>query len=313
MPHKRQKEEGMAQVDREGVLSFWDASLHIREEGLTAKMSWPERQAWERTFKKQVFARIVQTLNRIGWECVIPEDMVKQYGRSFAESFRYCVKGDLKADLSVSGRCIELKMFQEVNAPDRPDNEGRYQHDKERHMPYVMRLEMERTRRKIRDYLCNVFTGYLFKADRADGRMSKTGPECLTNLEWLEGCYQTSWHFKGDLNTYKISDYNRESADGQELQHGQRVWFFDWKGRVQTGIAYYNINNMWWVLWGKYGHTNEANFNLFTTQPAELRQKRNEKLREKRLKSLMDKAVADMKFERAALLRDLLYSEREAA
>jgi len=306
----------MAQIDRTGVVSFGDATLSVWEEGIsTARANGGFKGAaeWERSFKRQVFIRIVQTLNRTGWTCVVPEEMVEQYGLSFARNYRYCVKGNLKAALSVSGRCIKLEMFQNVNAPDRPDHEGRYQFDKERHMPYVLRLEMERTRRKIRAYLCNVFAGYTFKADRADGRQNKCGPGHLTNMEWLAGRYEECWHFKGDLTTYKISDSNRKSADGQELQHGQRVWFFDWKGRVQTGVAYYNINNMWWVLWGKYGHTNEASFKLFTAPPADVRRKQNDKLREKRLKALMDKAVADMKFERAALLRDLLYPEREAA
>ncbi len=75
---------------------------------------------------------------------------------------RWCSKGDLKADLKVSGRSITFEMFQNVNAPDRPDHGGRHQSNKEFHMPYVMRLEMERTHRKIRDYLCAVFTDYKF-------------------------------------------------------------------------------------------------------------------------------------------------------
>lgn len=297
----------MGQINRTGKVSFGDASLCVWEEGLGGSLQ--ERDAWEKAFKRQVFKRIIQALNRLGWKCVIPEDKIERYGRRFAEGRRYCVKGDLKADLDVSGRCIELDMFQNVNAPDRPDHEGRYQSEKERHMPYVMRLEMERTRRRIRDYLCNVFSGYEFKSGRPDGRDNKTGPGKLTAMEWLEGCYATSCHFRGDTATYKISDYNRKSADKTMLEHGQRVWFFDRKGRIQTGIAYYNINNMWWVIWGKYGHTNCAAFELFTTLPDDFRRKRNESLREKRLKGIMNKAVEAMSFERAATIRDLLFPE----
>jgi hypothetical protein len=295
----------MVQINRIGKLFFGDAFLSVWEDGLGG--SFQERDAWEKAFKRQVFTRIIQTLGRIGWRCVVPEDKIKQYGRRFAEGQRYCVKGDLKADLSISGRCIQFDMFQNVNAPDRPDHEGRYQYDKEKHMPYVMRLEMERTRRRIRTYLCNVFSGYEFKADRIDGRANICGPGHLTAMEWLAGCYATSCHFKGDLTTYNISDYNRKSADGVMLDHGQRVWFADRKGRICTGIAYYNINNMWWVISGRYGHTNLAAFELFTILPDDFRRKRNDKLREKRLKGLMEKAVAIMDFERAALLRDLLF------
>ena len=296
----------MAQIERTGTISFHDASLHIWEEGPDHRWPWPQRTGWERTFKKQVLHRIVQTLNRLGWTCVIPQEMVKQYSCDFARNHRYCVKGDLKADLSLSGRCIELKMFQSVNTPDRPDHEGRYQSEKEEHMPYLLWLEMERTRLKIKKYLCNVFTGYAFKSGLCDGRANKCGPEHLTNMEWLEGCYKSSCHFKGDISTYKIDGYNRKSADKQDLEHGQRVWFFDRKGRVQTGTAYYNINNMWWVLWGKYGHTNRASFDLFTELPEAFKKKRNGHLRLKMLNSLMTESMAAMNFERSIILRDLI-------
>lgn len=49
-----------------------------------------------------------------------------------------------------------------MNTPTRPDHGGRYESNLEACMPYVLRLEMERTRRRIRDYLCNVFSGYTF-------------------------------------------------------------------------------------------------------------------------------------------------------
>lgn len=147
----------MARIIRKGKVSFGDASLSVWED--------PEGRVqleWERQFKKDVFSRIVQQLNRLGWICVVPEDKIKAYGVNFARSYRYCTKGNLQPDLEVSGRCIKFETFQNVNAPDRPDYGGRHQNNKEFHMPYLMRLEMERTRRKIRDYLCAVFSGYEF-------------------------------------------------------------------------------------------------------------------------------------------------------
>jgi hypothetical protein len=176
-------------------------------------------------------------------------------------------------------------------------------------MPYLRRMEMERTRRKIRNYLCNVFAGYEFKTERCDGRMQKVGPKHLTAMEWLKGCYETSWHFKGDLSKYEIQDSNRKSADGSLINHGQRVWFFDYKGRAATGIAYYNINCMWWVITGKYDYTNEASFELFTTPPENIRVKRNTRRRRQRLEGELSKAIKTMNFERAALLRNIIFPE----
>ena len=67
----------MAQINRTGQVSFGDASLSIWEEGISEARKaggWEGAQAWERKFKRQVFARIVQTLNRLGWTLAIPQD-----------------------------------------------------------------------------------------------------------------------------------------------------------------------------------------------------------------------------------------------
>lgn len=304
-------------IARTGTITFGDASLSIYEEGLAQARNeggYAGEKAWERMFKRDVFARIVQTMNRLGWTCTMPAidpHSVKHYGgniaRWSAERKRFCTKGDLKADLDISGRCIELKMFQNVNAPDRPDHDGRYQNDLEGHMPYLLRLEMERTRRRIRDYLCNVFAGYAFNDKTGDGRSAKHGFMHLNALEWIAECYRTSWHFKGDTTAYKIDAYNSKSADGKTVQHGQPVWFFDSRGRIQAGTAYYNINNMWWVALGRYDVTNRASFELYTACPDNPRVKRNADRRRKRLEAELASAVKAMKFERAAQLRDILF------
>lgn len=287
-------------MDRDGTVVFHDASIHIWEEGLRAARDaggWDGEKRWEQQFKRDVFARIVQTLNRLGWS-VGPGVHIFT-----GNNARYCRKGDLQADLRLFGRHIELEFFQNVNAPDRPDHDGRYQRDQERHMPYLMRIEMERTRRRIRDYLCNVFTGYVFKpvaTSRSTGAAA---------LELIEQSYRESSHFKGDLTKYTISDYNNRSADNGVVEHGARVWFADRKGRIVTGTAYYNINNMWWVVTGRYDHTNVASFELYMQLPDNARVKRNGPLRRRRLEAELASAIGAMKFERAELLRDLLFPD----
>lgn len=115
------------------------------EEGIPRE--WDAKVIWERKFKREVFKRIIQTLSRIGWT-------VGEQTHIFTDNnSRHCVKGDLQADLKICGRSIELELFQAVNTPDRADHSGRYQSDKEKHMPYLARLEMQRTRIRIRDYL----------------------------------------------------------------------------------------------------------------------------------------------------------------
>ena len=120
------------QIDRAGTVSFGDASLSVWEESIPSANSvdgFKKRDAWELEFKRQVFARIVQTLNRLGWTvkqpAINPHD-VKHYGgrvaRRATELHRNCSKGDLKGELEVSGRSITFKMWQGVNTPTRPDH-----------------------------------------------------------------------------------------------------------------------------------------------------------------------------------------------
>jgi len=313
-----EKNKKSGQIKREGNVTFGDASINIWEEGLTG--NWAEREAWEAKFKHQVFKRILQQLNRLGWTCKVPEvdtRDVEHYGYKIsiaaARRERLCNKGDLHADLNISGRTIQLEMFQSVNAPDRPDHGGRYQSDKEHHMPYVMRLEMERTRRRIRDYLCNVFEGYAFNSKSSDGRNTKRGINGVTALEFIEGCYKTSSHFKGDPSAMTEYDqkHNSTSAEGLKVTHGQRVWFTDYKGRICSGIAYYNINNMWWVVSGKYGVKNECCHSLYVVQPENIRVKRNAHQRRRRLEALLSDAIKVMDFKRAEVIKNLIFKPAE--
>lgn len=290
-------------IDRTGVIKFSDAGLDVWEDGISAARDaggWNGAQAWERQFKHDVFKRIVQQLNRLGWT-VGPQHYIREHNNA-----RFCQKGDLKADLSICGRHIEFEMFQSINCPTRPDHEGRYEWNKEQCMPYLVRIEMERTRRRIRDYLCNVFTGYTFEPPKK-GRNSGA-----TAIEQIEERYRDSRNFKGkDWDTYKNRPgmtHNVRSADGHTLEHGQRVWFIDRsKGRWIKGTALYNINNMWWVVYGKYSYTNEASFSLYVNAPENPRAKCNAELRRKRLEEELAKAIKAMNFERAAVLRDILY------
>lgn len=300
-------------IQRTGRVVFNDASISVWEEGVSDARrvgGLAGADEWERQFKKDVFSRIVQQLHRLGWQTEIPADMIERYSRSFALNYRHCRKGDLEARLEIGGRHIELKMYQNVVNVENP-NGGQYDFNKEERMPYLLRLEMERTRRRIRTYLCNVFEGYVFDDKHADGRSNKRGPGKLTAEQWVQGCYETSWHFKGDPNAYEIRNNQRKSADGNLLEHGQRVWFFDWDGRCCTGIAKYNINNMWWVITGKYDVSNKACFDLYTSCPENPRRKRNERRRRAKLEKLLAKAMDSMDFERAAVLRDLIFPKKE--
>lgn len=311
----------MAQIERSGKISLGDASLSVTEEGISAARAAGGTKGvdlWERDFKNQVFKRIIQMMTRLGWTCVMPEITahdLKHYGGKVsswaARRKRICHKGDLKADLDTCGRSIDLKMFQNVNAPDRPDHDGRYQSDKEDHMPYLMRLEMERTRRRITKYLCNVFTDYQLSPDRWPP--VGCGPNGITAMEWKDRQTKKTGHYREDLGHAQISMKCNETArDGGTIKHGSTVWFKDWRTkRFFKGTAYYDLNASWFLVWGKYGHGVVQANDIYTIQPENLRDRLSHGEREKRLNNEMNLAVKEMRFERAAQLRDILFPKAE--
>lgn len=297
------------QIKREGSVVFHDASMSVWEDGIPRE--WNAAREWEREFKRQVFARIVQTLNRLGWALEIPADDIKRYGEKFARKNRYCRKGELQADLSISGRCIEFKMFQAINCPTRPDHEGRYEHNKEAAMPYLLRLEMERTRRRVRDYLCNVFAGYAFN-DSKDRAGVGPGLGQITALEAASIRRRTSGHYVAELDRARFNNDAGTSGDGLPLENGMRVYAQDYRGRIVTGTAFYCLNGNWTIVTGIYSALyNVWHKQVWVNSPGDLRRKRNESTRRKRLEAELNNAIAAMDFRRAEVLRDIIFPQRE--
>ncbi len=299
----------IGRIAREGVIHFGDGSISVWEEGIP-NTSHAARDSWEKRFKREVFARFVQTLHRVGWTVTMPEIKahdVKHYGgnvaRWAAERRRECAKGGLAGELTVNGRVVEFKMWQTVLPSDNP-NGPRYDFDKEARMPYLLRLEMERTRRRIRDYLLGVFTGYTFAPPR-DPEMGLMG---MTALEKARHNRMTSGHYRPELDRAEISmPSSAIAADGGTIEHGARVWALDHKGRIITGTAFYSLNGNWQIVTGKYGLTTCHTGRIFTQQPEALRVKRNSRERRGRLERELAKATKAMDFERAAILRDILF------
>lgn len=301
------------QIQRAGRISFGDASLSIWEEGISAARAaggFKGEEEWTRLFKRQVFARIIQQMNRIGWK-VGPWDEAERY-KPIANDRRTCSKGDhLHAHLEITGRCINLEMWQSANTPTRPDHQGRYESNKEAIAPYLLRLEFERTRRKIRDYLCNVFTDYEFCTKHSRG-MRKVGPGKLTAMEYALLDSRESGHYREELGRANFTHDAQVSGDGMTIEHGSQVYAYGYDRRIITGIAMYCLNGNWKIISGKYGITHNVwHKQVFVKSPGDLRRKRNDDIRRKRLEGQLNKAIAAMNFDRAKVLRDIIYPPGE--
>lgn len=295
-------------IERAGAIGYSDACIYIREEGISAARAtggWPAEKAWERQFKRDVFARIVQTLRRIGWS-VLPWDESDQY-KAIALNHRTCIKGDIKGQLEMSGRCIKFEMWQDVT-PSENRNGGRYDFGKEARMPYLLRIEMERTRRRIRDYLLNVFTSYVFEP--SDPKIGMNG---ATALEYARHSQRSSGHYVERLGRASFnSPSNGFTRDGVAIEDGAKVYAITSAGRVVYGAAYYSLNGRWMVVTGRHGIEWADHRELYAACPGDPRIKRNARERRNRLEGEMAKAIKAMKFERAAALRDILFPGKPA-
>lgn len=89
-----------------------------------------------------------------------------------------------------------------------------------------------------------------------------------------------------------------------QMKDGDFRYFRDYKGRINRGIVYHNINNMWWVDANKQLF-NMANFELFEKAPANFKKRAFNDI-VGRLRSRMIKAVKEYHFEKAIIFRNLI-------
>lgn len=298
-------------ISRAGRITFGDAQIQILDHSHPGSgVSAAEQDAWTAQFKKEVFARIVQTLNRLGWTCELPpfnqsdKDRYPSIYEASRRRTRLCRKGDLQGELDLQGSCITFQMWQDVVAKNR--HGGRYDFGKEARMPYLLGLEMERTRRRIRDYLCNVIEGYVFTPDKR----LQAGPGMHTALEAILEERKHSGHFRPELGRASYTNEAQASGDGLVIEDGAQVYAVTYKGRLIRGTALYCLNGNWTIVSGRYGITrNVWHKQVFVERPGDVRLKRNSHLREQALESELRKAVARMDFRRAEVLRDLRWPD----
>lgn len=242
----------------QGKYSIRDSDLRIDID--RGDMSWEssEYKALITAIHEKLLSPIYGILAELGYAVEV------QKGIFNWPQNRYARKGDLRLDLLEDCGTIKVNFFQNINAPQRPDNGGRYEWDKVKLMPYLMRLEMKRTMNRIIHFIQKNFD---FTQDLE--RIKKNiGIDGITTVQWLD-------QYTGEYDDGLKYVSNTESADKQILFNGARVWFYDRKGRLKVGVARYNINSMWWVTAGKYYRTNEGSNRLYMTMPHSPREKKN--------------------------------------
>ncbi|GJD65145.1 hypothetical protein [Methylobacterium frigidaeris] len=274
-----------------------ELNLHDTHAGI-----WQDN-ANDPTFRKEIFLGLLKHLGRSGWTITLDEEVRKCY-RSLSPSHRRARKGNLLASLRISGRVVEVEIWAETWQKDN-SNGHRYDFDKLSRLDYLDRLRVDLTFRRIARWLSSLAA---VKVKDKNCRPSLVAP---TALERIAQRYAESCHTNKALGR-PVCDQpcNSRSADGGTVSHGATVWFTDSKGRIGRGVAYYNINNMWWIAVGRDTLRNQASFEIYVSPPSDLRAKRNERERRRRLEAEMSSAVRAHNFRRAETIRNILFGDQ---
>ncbi|AWN55031.1 hypothetical protein [Methylobacterium sp. 17Sr1-1] len=271
--------------------------LHDTQAGI-----WQEN-ANDPTFRKEVFLGLLKHLGRSGW-AVSLDDEVRKRHRSLSPNYRRARKGNLFASVRTCGRVVEVEIWAETWTKEN-QNGHRYDFDKINRLDYLDRLRVDLTFQRLARWLSGLATV------KVEDRTRGPGLTAPTALERIAQHYAESWHTDKALGRpVCTSPYNCRSADGGTITHGAAVWFVDDKGRIGHGVAYYNINNMWWIAVGRHMLRNNSSFEIYVSAPSCLRVKRNDRERRKRLEGEMSFAIRVHKFRRAETIRKILFGDQ---
>lgn len=221
-------------------------------------------------------------------------DIKKRY-RCLARNHHSGRKQDLCFTSRLTGRHHEILFYEDVVRDNQ--NGGKYHYDKLAKMPYQRRLKAQLAIRKVKTLLLSL--GFKDESRVYSGDSLAAVMEHRAELEDFQGA---------DFYRRERLEYNCVDSDGVAMHDGDTRYFWTSNGHIQRGIAYRNINNMWWVATGPYSYTNRANFDLFAWNPA-MGRKRMAPL--EILERYLKKFVEGQEFERAIVLRDML-KERAA-
>lgn len=286
-------------IRRKGTIGFSDASIRVNDQTGDFKNGFDA----EPILKAQLVLRLVAYLKSQGWSFHVPYDdyAYLEHGSSsrgakrFAEKHRKGIKDGLEIEVAASGAGLDIDFWENVTDHTADNsNGGRYVFDKESKMPYRQLCRFRATKLKIITFLTTYHDYTVMENARP------LFPKRHTGLELVQQDYDESCHRDGsdiwNANLQRICEYNAKSADGHQIEHGSMIWTRNYHGRWVYGRAMYNINNMWWVLSGKWDRYNKANFEIYTEKPADLNVRVSREKATRSLESKIKKAVDNKDF-----------------
>lgn len=193
-----------------------------------------------------------------GWTIQTDQDMLERYS-CLAEDYFEGQKEDLKFKAEKYRMGFKIKFFQSINTIN--PYGGHYDSEQFLLMPYLIRCRFLVELNHIKSFC--LAAGY---EDHSESVKPKAYDKIMNKIK-------SCWHYEEgkELPEFDLPDYNARDKDGKKLRNGQLKYFRDHKGRLQKGIIYHNINNMWWTILNEYEYTNKASFEFFDMDTEENR------------------------------------------
>lgn len=266
----------------------------------------------DRSFRDDIYAGLIRFLRKRGWT-IGQDPRIRRHYPSLNATHRRARKGPLLGTIEITGRVVKLQVWTESWTKDNP-NGHQYDFGKLRRMLPIERRMVTVEHRAIIGWLrerCEIAD----ITDRDAGKVGK-GPGEITAMEWLRREWAEHWHNDKLLGRPKV-DYranggaNGRSADGHLIYQKQLVWFRDGKGRIWRGRAYYASNQTWHVVVNAYDVRGVFTSDIFVERPASIRRIVPARVRRSRLEQELQRAVKAMRYERAAVLRNVLFGGAE--
>lgn len=218
--------------------------------------------------------------------------------------------GELKFQSEYYPAGGKFEFYQDVVYENR--NGGFYDFDKLEKMPYLIRLRLQLTQRKIRALLL----GEGLHEIHYKPKSPNPDPLAYFNAKWDMGeMARGEMRFDrgpdGWPSEKELQSWSRTDRDGNTVCHGDIRYFRDWKGYLRRARVYGGINGMWMCIYGpgRRDHTHLHVRELFTCSPAQVPRKVHPDRKNKLERQLRD-AVATQNFERDIIVRDLLEGDK---
>lgn len=255
----------------------------------------------------QHFEALKTHLSARGWHVGVDREIWKRY-RSLHHTHKAARKGNLLGRLECSPAVLQLDCWAETW---KAENRNGHKHDfnKRQRLDYLDRLRLDLEHAKIIAWARSITDDV--EIDDHNRRGPARFPDRSAHAVMRDNWVRSGHAVKGLNRTICWLSYNTTSIDRRQINTGDTVWFYDHKGRVGRGRAFYSLNSGWMIKVNSWHVERVFSSDISVGRPADLRAKRNQRARRARLERELESAVASMWFTRAELIKRILFGSED--